>query len=41
MLVGLRTACYFDEGLSLRRARTMFRDEMLERQQRAPTEAAS
>ena len=41
MLVGLRTACYFDEGLSLRRARAMFRDEMLERAQRVSVEAAS
>lgn len=31
MLVGLRTASYFDESLSPRRARTVFRTEMLAR----------
>jgi AcrR family transcriptional regulator len=33
MLVGLRTAAYFDESLTLRRARAMYREEMLARLQ--------
>lgn len=41
MLVGLRTACYFDESLSLRRARAMFRDEMLGRARPQLVESAS
>ena len=41
LLVGLRTACYFDEGLSLRRARTMFRDEMLGRARPVTIESTS
>jgi AcrR family transcriptional regulator len=40
-LVGLRTACYFDENLTLRRARTMFRDEMIARAQAPATEVSS
>jgi len=39
--VGLRTACYFDEGLSLRRARTLFQDELLQRARAVPAESAS
>lgn len=39
-LVGLRTACYFDENLTLRRARTMFRDEMIARAQTPATEVS-
>jgi AcrR family transcriptional regulator len=40
-LVGLRTACYFDENLALRRARAMFRDEMLARAHPALAESTS
>jgi AcrR family transcriptional regulator len=38
MLVGLRTASYFDESLSPRRARLVFRDEMLARARPVPSE---
>lgn len=41
MLVGLRTASYFDEALTLRRARTMFREEMLARARGVAAESAS
>ncbi len=40
MLVGLRTASYFDESLSPRRARSVFRDEMLARARPMAVEAA-
>ena len=39
MLVGLRTASFFDETLTLRRARTMFREEMLARARGVPAES--
>jgi len=41
MLVGLRTASFFDETLTLRRARTMFREEMLARARGIATESES
>ena len=41
MLVGLRTASYFDESLSPRRARSVFREEMLARARPVAAEASS
>ncbi|MEI8297213.1 MAG: TetR/AcrR family transcriptional regulator [Pseudomonadota bacterium] len=38
LLVGLRTASYFDESLSPKRARSVFREEMLARARPAPSE---